>query len=80
MVCQMKRIQRLSMAHRWLFSTKTRGYCYDTSSPWLISSTDDTIPKITNFINGAFVPSKANTFLDVTNPATNDVISRVPVT
>jgi malonate-semialdehyde dehydrogenase (acetylating)/methylmalonate-semialdehyde dehydrogenase len=75
----MKRMKRLSVAHRWILSTKTRGYSYDTSSPWLIS-TDDTIPKITNFINGAFVPSKANTFLDVTNPATNEVISRVPIT
>ena len=33
---------------------------------------------VQNFINGKFVDSSATSFIDVTNPATNEVICRVP--
>lgn len=33
-----------------------------------------------NFINGEFVTPKANKFYDITNPSTQDVLSRVPET
>ena len=36
------------------------------------------IPTVSNFINGAAVPSSATKLIDVTNPATNEVILRVP--
>lgn len=38
------------------------------------------IPKLKNFINGEFVDSKANTFFEITNPATNKILSFVPET
>jgi hypothetical protein len=81
-IFQIRRVQRRALiTHRWsLYSTKTADYCYDTNAPWLRKNADDTIPNIMNFINGEFVPSKAISFIDVTNPATNQVISRVPIT
>jgi len=36
------------------------------------------IKKVPLFINGEFVESKSKTFLDVVNPATNEVIAKVP--
>ena len=79
---QVRRLERRTLTvHRWsFFSAKVADYCYEVNSPWLRKSSDDTVPKITNFINGEFVPSKASSFIDVTNPATNEVISRVPIT
>jgi len=38
------------------------------------------VPKLKNFINGEFVESKATTHLEITNPATNKLISLVPET
>lgn len=35
--------------------------------------------KLTNYINGAFVAAETNEYLDVINPATEDVIAEVPV-
>jgi len=32
-----------------------------------------------NYINGKFVDSKTNEFLDVENPATGEIISKVPL-
>ena len=42
-------------------------------SPYLAA-----IPVVSNFINGVAVPSSATKLIDVTNPATNEVIIRVP--
>ena len=33
---------------------------------------------VPNFISGKFTPSAATEFIDVTNPATNEVVARVP--
>jgi len=46
-------------------------------SPWLIAADDD-IPLYTNFINGTFLPSSSTSYIDVTDPATNEIIARVP--
>jgi len=38
------------------------------------------VPVLKNFINGEFVESRATKFYDITNPATNELISKVPET
>jgi len=38
------------------------------------------VPKLKNFINGEFVESKASTFYEIHNPATNELLSLVPET
>lgn len=38
------------------------------------------IPTVKNFINGKFEESKATTWIDVRNPATQEVVCRVPQT
>jgi len=35
-------------------------------------------PKVKNFINGVFEDSKTDKWIDVINPATQEVVSRVP--
>jgi len=35
-------------------------------------------PTVKNFINGKFVESKSDQWIDIINPATNEVVSRVP--
>jgi malonate-semialdehyde dehydrogenase (acetylating)/methylmalonate-semialdehyde dehydrogenase len=35
-------------------------------------------PKLKNYINGEFVESKATTHFEITNPATNQLLSLVP--
>ena len=57
-----------------LFSTETYPHAY----PWLHRDNMDDIPTLTNYINGEFVPSKATSFIEVKNPAKNEIISRVP--
>ncbi|CAL0313990.1 unnamed protein product [Lupinus luteus] len=37
-------------------------------------------PRVPNLIGGSFVDSKATTFIDVINPATQEVVSQVPLT
>ena len=36
------------------------------------------IPKVPNFINGKFVQSKTDKWIDVVNPATQEIVCRVP--
>ena len=36
------------------------------------------VPTVKNFINGEFVESTTDQWIDLTNPATNEVIGRVP--
>ncbi len=38
------------------------------------------VPKLKNFINGQFVESKATTYYEIHNPATNELLSLVPET
>jgi len=38
------------------------------------------VPKVPNFINGEMVESKSTEWIDVTNPATGEVIALVPQT
>ena len=44
-----------------------------------IDAQDAGAPRVKNFINGEFVTSKTGEWLDVTNPATQEVIARVPM-
>ncbi|CAH2053109.1 unnamed protein product [Thlaspi arvense] len=37
-------------------------------------------PKVQNLIGGSFVDSKASSYIDVINPATQEVVSQVPLT
>eukprot|EP01039_Chlorochromonas_danica_P006340 gene6340-6992_t len=43
-------------------------------------SSSSSIPVVQNFINGRFENSKTDKFIDVVNPATQEVLSRVPET
>jgi malonate-semialdehyde dehydrogenase (acetylating)/methylmalonate-semialdehyde dehydrogenase len=45
-----------------------------------LTSTSSSIPKLKNYINGEFVESKAATHFEITNPATNQLLSLVPET
>ena len=38
-----------------------------------------TLTKVPNFVNGQWVDSKATEWLDVTNPATGEVIAQTPL-
>lgn len=52
-----------------------------TSIKWISRSISvSTTGDLPNLINGEFVSSKATEWIDVTNPATQEVISRVPCT
>lgn len=37
-----------------------------------------TVPTVKNFINGKFEESKTNKWIDLFNPATNELLCRVP--
>lgn len=54
------------------------------ASPHLVRSLSyagGKVPAVTtNIINGQWVPSKASKFLDVRNPATDEVVTKVPLT
>ena len=71
---QKERTRRFARLPSRLFSTET----YPNAYPWLHRDNKDDIPTLTNYINGEFVPSKATTFIEVKNPAKNEIISRVP--
>jgi len=45
---------------------------------FLFSSFSTKVNTLKNFINGEFVESKGTKFYDITNPATNEIISKVP--
>ncbi|XP_023642576.1 methylmalonate-semialdehyde dehydrogenase [acylating], mitochondrial [Capsella rubella] len=47
-------------------------------SSWLSTSMDP--PRVPNLIGGSFVDSQASSHIDVINPATQEVVSRVPLT
>jgi malonate-semialdehyde dehydrogenase (acetylating)/methylmalonate-semialdehyde dehydrogenase len=61
-----------------LGKTKNRRRLFHTSAP-LSSPAATAIPTTKLFINGEFVESKSKEWLDVCNPATNEVVSRVPL-
>ncbi|KAF7843033.1 Methylmalonate-semialdehyde dehydrogenase [acylating], mitochondrial [Senna tora] len=44
------------------------------------SSRKGSPPRVPNLIGGSFVDSKCSTFIDVINPATQEVVSQVPLT
>jgi len=71
---QQERNRRFARLPSKLFSTET----YSNAYPWLHRDNMDDIPTLTNYINGEFVPSKATSFIEVKNPAKNEIISRVP--
>ena len=41
--------------------------------------TEDTAPKLRNYVDGEWVTPQSETYLDVTNPANGDVIAQVPL-
>ena len=62
-------LQRSNISHsRNIY--KTNLYNFSTKS----------VPKLKNFINGEFVESKATTYYEIHNPATNELLSLVPET
>ncbi|KAK7363052.1 hypothetical protein VNO77_05181 [Canavalia gladiata] len=44
------------------------------------SSSKRNPPRVPNLIGGSFVDSKSSTFIDVINPATQEVVSQIPLT
>ena len=46
----------------------------------ILSKRFSTAPKLKNYINGEFVESKATTHYQITNPATQELLSLVPET
>jgi malonate-semialdehyde dehydrogenase (acetylating)/methylmalonate-semialdehyde dehydrogenase len=44
------------------------------------SSTKPNAPRVPNLIGGRFLDSKSSSFIDVINPATQEVVSQVPLT
>ncbi|GJN24781.1 hypothetical protein PR202_gb12544 [Eleusine coracana subsp. coracana] len=50
------------------------------SAAWLSDGPASTPPKVRLLIGGEFVESRADEHVDVTNPATQEVVSRIPLT
>ena len=46
--------------------------------PWLSSPASSAAPVYSNLIDGQFVPSTSKELIDVTDPATNNIIAQVP--
>lgn len=68
MISSARSFARVQVARRALSSTASATR----------STTAATVPTVKNFINGQFEESKATKWIDVINPATQEVVSRVP--
>jgi malonate-semialdehyde dehydrogenase (acetylating)/methylmalonate-semialdehyde dehydrogenase len=53
---------------------------YHFSTAAQSSSTKPNAPRVPNLIGGRFLESKSSSFIDVINPATQEVVSQVPLT
>ncbi|XP_028754055.1 methylmalonate-semialdehyde dehydrogenase [acylating], mitochondrial [Neltuma alba] len=70
------RVKRLNNLRPQIFALGS----YQFSTAAEPSSRKGNPPRVPNLIGGSFVDSKSSTFIDVINPATQEVVSQLPLT
>ncbi|PON71803.1 Methylmalonate-semialdehyde dehydrogenase [Parasponia andersonii] len=71
-----QRVRSLKGLRPQILALRTSGYSTATEP----SSKHPYPPRVPNLIGGTFVDSQSSAFIDVINPATQDVVSQVPLT
>ncbi|CAN0921211.1 Methylmalonate-semialdehyde dehydrogenase [acylating], mitochondrial [Linum grandiflorum] len=75
-----QRVRNLGGLRPRIFCSMARSHFTTTATQPSSSSNQSTPPRVPNLIGGSFVDSKSSSTIDVINPATQEVVSQLPLT